>query len=152
MNSKDLEELFDNVLTRSGFRRRRDTWYSTNEDTITLVNIQKSQWSGQYYVNLGVYLRDLGKATSPLEYQAHIRARLDVIALSDGIDLTRALDLEASWVTQERRKCLEEALTMIAVPFLSARNVLPRLREMQKANSIGAVIITAEARQLLQSP
>lgn len=151
MNTKELEEEFDSVLAPAGFRRRKDTWYRTNEDTISLVNLQKSQYGGQYYVNLAVYLRDLGKAASPLEYQSHIRLRLTAIAGSDASVIDDALDLEKPGMsTEQRKEVLGRALTTIAVPFLADRSVLPRLRELHARGQLGPVLVTKDTRELLE--
>jgi hypothetical protein len=150
MNTNGLEEVFDSVLAPGGFRRRKDTWYRTNEDTITLVNLQKSQWGGQYYVNLGVYLRDLGKATSPSEHQSHIRVRLTSIAGTDARAIEEALDLERPGISAEqRRSVLAKALTSVALPFLTERSVLPRLRALYAGGQLGPVIVTKVSRELL---
>ncbi|MEP6492498.1 MAG: DUF4304 domain-containing protein [bacterium] len=151
MNTKELEGVFDSVLAPAGFRRRKDTWYKTNEDAITLVNLQKSQWGGQYYVNLAVYLRVLGKATSPSEHQSHIRVRLTAIAGSDVPAIEAALDFERSGITTELRKnVIAQALTTIALPFLAERSVLPRLRELYAGGQLGPVLITKLTRELLE--
>jgi hypothetical protein len=139
------------VLAPAGFRRRKDTWYKTNEDTITLLNLQKSQYGGQYYMNLAVYIRELGRATSPLEHQSHIRARLTAISGSDASSIDEALDLERSDVsTEQRRNVIGLAITTIAVPFLVDRSVLPRLRELHAQRKLGPVLITKVTRELLE--
>jgi len=151
MNTKELQELFDNVLSPAGFRRRRDTWYKTNDDTIALVNLQKSQWGGQYYVNVALYIRDLGKAVSPAEYQSHIRTRLASIAGSEASAIEEALDLErTALAAEERRSVLARALSAIAVPFLSERSTLSRLRDLNARGELGPVLLTKGTRELLE--
>lgn len=153
MNTKEIEEIFDRALAPAGFRRRKDTWYKTNEDAITLVNLQKSQWGGQYYVNLGVYIRYLGKATSPPEHKSHIRARLTSIAGSEAPAIDAALNLERTdFSTEGRANTIERALTRIAVPFLAERSVLPRLRELHAQSRLGPVLLTKVTRDLLEEP
>jgi hypothetical protein len=151
MNTKELEGVFDSVLVPAGFRRRKDTWYKMNDDTITLVNLQKSQWGGQYYVNLAVYLRDLGKATSPSEHESHIRVRLTSISGSGTAAVEEALDFERETVSAEqRRKVLAHALSTVALPFLAERNTLPRLRELRADGQLGPVLVTKATRELLE--
>jgi uncharacterized protein DUF4304 len=153
MNTKEFDELFAAVLEPAGFRRRKDTWYRSNEDTITLVNLQKSQWGGQYYVNLGIYLRDIGKATSPPEHHSHIRLRLTAIAGYASTTIEQALDLEHPGISAEQRKTtIAHALQTLALPFLSERSALPRLRELHALNQLGPVLITKVGRDLLARP
>jgi hypothetical protein len=152
MNTKEFEEFFNNILAPAGFRRRGNTWYTTNEDTITMVNLQKSQWGGQYYLNLAVYLRDLGEATSPSEHQSHIRVRLTAISGSETHLIEQALDLERTTVsTEERRNILAHALLSIALPFLVERSTLPRLRELYSVGQLGPVLVTKVTRDLLEA-
>lgn len=153
MNTKELEEVVDRALSPAGFRRRKDTWYKTNEDTITLINLQKSQWGGQYYLNLAVYLRYLGKATSPSENQSHIRVRLVSLVGTEAPALEIALDLERRDIsTGDRHTVLTQALTRVALPFLADRSALPRLRELYARGELGPVLVTRVTRELLEGP
>jgi hypothetical protein len=150
MNTKDLVKLFDDVLAPAGFRRRQSTWYKGNEDTITLVNLQKSQWGGQYYVNLGVYLRALGNATSPPEHQAHIRTRLTSIGEAGTSGLNEALDLESTEITRvDRTNAITGTLATVAVPFLAERSSVERLRELHADGQLGPVMTMKAALELL---
>jgi uncharacterized protein DUF4304 len=151
MNTTELAEVVSSVLVPAGFRRRKDTWYSANEDTIILLNLQKSRYGGQYFVNLAVYFRDLGTATSPLEHQSHIRVRLTAIAGNEVSAIDEALDLERPNVsTEQRRTTLMRALTTIALPFLNERSVLPRVRELHAQGRLGPVLITRATVALLE--
>lgn len=151
MNTKDLEDVIDSVLSPIGFRRRARTWYKINEDTISLLNLQKSQWGGQYYVNLGVYLSDLGRAKYPPEHQAHIRVRLSAITGEDTSALDAALDLERKEIgMKERHSVIARVVTAVAIPFLGERSTLPRLRQLHAGGRLGPVLITRETRALLE--
>jgi hypothetical protein len=151
MNTTELAEVISAVLVPAGFRKRKDTWYKANEDTITLLNLQKSQYGGQYFVNLAVYLRDLGTATSPSEHQSHIRVRLTAIAGGEASAIDEALDLEQpNMSTEKRRTTLTRALTTMALPFLSERSVLAHVRELHAQGSLGPVLITRATVTLLE--
>jgi len=151
MNTKELERIFDEVLVPLGFRRRRDTWSKSNEDTITLLDLQKSQWGGQYYVNLAIYLRELGTAAAPAEHQAHIRVRLDSIGRHFEPSIAEALDLERTEMSADARKAtLTRALREVAVPFLLDRSVIPMLRALLAKAELGPVLITRTAREFLE--
>ena len=94
MNTKELEEVVDRALSPAGFRRRKDTWYKTNEDTITLINLQKRPM-GRPVLSQSCRLPSIfGKATSPSENQSHIRVRLVSLVGTEAPALEIALDLE----------------------------------------------------------
>ena len=152
MNTKELDKFLSETLAAVGFRQRKHAWYKANEDTITLVDLQKSEWGGQYYINLGVYLRDLGKASSPSEHQCHIRVRLSSIVGDDRQAIEEALDLERTGISSEHRtRVLGRALKDTAVPFLADRSALPRLRELFTQGALGPVFTTKVARELLEN-
>jgi hypothetical protein len=152
MNTRELANTLDQILAPAGFRRRNDTWYKTNEDTITLVDLQKSQWGGQYYVNLGVYLRVLGRTTSPPEHLAHIRARLGSIAGDDASAIEEALDLERSSISAEQRaSTIAKFLRTLALPYLAERSALPRLRRLHAEGRLGPAMVLKSARDVLEA-
>jgi uncharacterized protein DUF4304 len=153
MNTSQLKRLFDAALSPAGFRRRKDSWYRLNEDVITVVNLQKSQWGGQFYINLGIYLRVLGNSISPPEYQCHVRARLTAIAGDRMSPIEAALDLEGKEMPMEEREgILRRSLEEIALPFLNDRSTVPQLRGLHAKGQLerGAVSITKAARALLE--
>ena len=153
MNTEELAKVVNEVLVPAGFRRRKDTWYKANEDTIILLNLQKSQYGGQYFINLAVYLRHLGTASSPSENQSHIRVRLTAIAGSEALAIGEALDLERPGVsTGQRRDTIVRALTTMALPFLAERSVLPYLRKLHAEGTLGPVFVTKATLTLLETP
>lgn len=153
MNTKELEVVIDAVLVPAGFQKRRDTWYKLNDDTVCVVNLQKSQWGGRYYVNLGVYLRSLGKATFPCEFECHLRTRLSGLSGNERSKIDAALDLErVEMPGGERERILRHAVADIAVPFLAERSLLPMLRILNSENRLGSGFIDKAARDLLHSP
>jgi len=52
------------------------TWFLDEGDFIRVFNIQGSQWSKCFYLNLGIYVKALGDIEKPKEYDCHFRARL----------------------------------------------------------------------------
>lgn len=78
MNSHTLRRLMDECLLQHDFcYRGKSDWVRDFPELIQIANVQKSTLSGQYYVNLGIYLRTFGELKNPKEYQCQVRARLD---------------------------------------------------------------------------
>ena len=76
---KHLEKLIKPLLKNKGFKKRGSTWWRQLDKFIQVVNIQGSQWSKKFYINLGVYIRELGDKEYPAETDCHIRNRLESI-------------------------------------------------------------------------
>ena len=69
---KNLEAILKPVLKVHGFRKKGGTWWRHTDDFIQVVNIHGSQWSKRFYLNLGVYIREIGDKEFPAEYDCHV--------------------------------------------------------------------------------
>ena len=69
MNSKEFERALSRSLREKGFQKHRKTWHKDQEVTIAVINLQKSQWGEQFYINLGIYVKRLGPLATPKEYE-----------------------------------------------------------------------------------
>jgi len=108
---KHLENLIKPLLKKKGFRKRGGTWWRHLDDFIQVVNIQGSQWSKNFYINLGIYIRELGSKEWPAEPECHIRHRLESIyGVESGIlELLNYEDHAPDALPRERlSKMLEE--------------------------------------------
>lgn len=56
-----LRLALEDVLGPAGFTRKGDSWYRRSEEIVEVVNLQKSQWGAQFYLNYGIWLRALGE-------------------------------------------------------------------------------------------
>ena len=83
------------TASRYGFRGVRATnFYREWPETICLLNLQKSSWGPQFYLNAAVWFTRLGPERRPKEYNCHIIWRVD------------------SLMTREQSKAFEEALNL----------------------------------------
>ena len=94
-NEQELMRVVDMVLRAHGFERRSCTWYRHHEDVILVVNVDKSPYGGQYFINLGLAIRSLNATDFPPEERCDIRIRLDRLA-PNREDVLKAFDLEGS--------------------------------------------------------
>jgi len=75
-----IEAVLAQELKPLGFRKKSRTWWRESQDTIQILNLQKSAYADQLYVNLRIYIKCLGtEAQAPLNYW-HVDARLERIA------------------------------------------------------------------------
>jgi hypothetical protein len=59
MDKKDLLKIFDGILKSNGFKRKGNYWRLEADELIKIVNLQKSQWGNQYYINYGFDIKEL---------------------------------------------------------------------------------------------
>jgi len=82
-DAKDLEKLLTSLLRPLGFRRERRNWRLDLPEMIQVVNLQRSQWSNSFYLNIGVFVKALQNEPDPVHNPAkpsdvdcHFQARL----------------------------------------------------------------------------
>jgi hypothetical protein len=92
-NTKQLESAMSEILKDENFQKKGNSWYMDGADSICVINLQKSDWGGQYYVNLGVSLKCLESSPFPKEHKCHIRSRLCEL-VEDQELLSQSLNLE----------------------------------------------------------
>jgi len=63
----EVQVEFDAFGKAAEMTKHSGSWYRTGDDVITVLNLQKSQYSLRYYVNVGWWLRALGDAKFPKE-------------------------------------------------------------------------------------
>jgi len=81
------------LLKARGYKKKAATWHLTEPETVLTFNVQQSQWSMMFYLNLGVYLRSIGDETQPAESSCHIRTRLSAL-VPDRARLIALLDFD----------------------------------------------------------
>jgi hypothetical protein len=80
---RHLEELLKPLLRSKGFKKRGATWWRHLDGFIQVINIQGSQWSKKFNINLGVYICRLGDKEFPADPDCHVRRRLEGICGSE---------------------------------------------------------------------
>jgi hypothetical protein len=128
-SKRQLGEALAPVLKVAGYRKRALTWHREWKDTISVVNLQKSQWGDQFYVNCAIYLKALGSEKTPPEYRCQVRTRIDDL-VPDQSRLNALLDFEKK-IKEETR--LEEIVTLVtsfALPWLEKYSEVEQLRSL----------------------
>lgn len=107
INSNLLKETLITILKSHGFSKKSNNWYLHNAEVILVVNLQKSQYGEQYYLNCGVSLKSFGCGDFPKENLCDIRFRLtSVVPKSDREKCELAFDLENNSLSEDARKLL----------------------------------------------
>lgn len=70
-----LVEAIGKPLKAAGFKKKANTWFLNNDETIAVLNLQRSSYGPQYYINVGLWLKPLGEVDIPKEHHCHIRCR-----------------------------------------------------------------------------
>jgi hypothetical protein len=114
---RELVRAIAPTLKAHAFKKKDATWHRTRDGFIQTFNVQGSQWSKSFYLNLGIYIMALGDETTPPECHRHIRNRVGEVA-ADRTRYNELLDLETSIPSEERFKELNKIIESKAIPWL----------------------------------
>ncbi|TPN34708.1 DUF4304 domain-containing protein [Mesorhizobium sp. B2-3-3] len=106
---------------RYGFRGSRATnYYREWPETICLLNLQKSAWGSQFYLNAAVWFTRFGPERRPKEHQCHVRWRVDSqMGDERSKTLMQALNLEYPLPDNQRLSAIKEGVDAHGFGLLS---------------------------------
>ncbi len=138
-------------LSPAGFKRKGASWFFASSDTISVLNLQKSNYGPQYYVNVAIWLNQLGEATFPPEHKCHIRFRWEKLIPPDEKQLAGLLDLaDTTRSDSDREAEICRVIDTWVLPFFVKLRSLKQLSALFNSSewpSGGLVVIAA--RELL---
>ena len=137
------------ILREAGFRKERSTWRRAEAETILVLNLQKSSWGENFFINLGVYFRVLGPEQKPPAHRCHLGCRAEAIPEAMPL-LSRALDFDPpTGVSEEERRSAVREIAGHALSWLRARRTVDGARLEHQAESHTRCLVHTEARDLL---
>lgn len=151
MSRNVIKTSFDGFMRDFGFSKEGGSWYRVTDDVITVVELQKSQYGLQYYVNIALWLRLLGEANMPKEHVCHVRTRLSRLVGNEAGRLEALLDLDVPMQESERAGKLASFLAGHLGPVLEAVASLDSLRGEAGRRVVTASLIRGPAQELLAS-
>jgi hypothetical protein len=143
----ELLAILNTHLAPMGFARRRSTWYRATEDLVQAVNLQKSQWGNQYYLNVGIWIVALGRSSSPALHRCHVRWRVNELPRARSLE--RLLDLEHEMPDDARAKKLGAVLQKSLAPFVARFSGEAALKALSKRDDFNDTFIVPRARRYL---
>lgn len=141
MEKKDLVKLFDNFLKPHGFNRRGNYWRLDDGELIKIINLQKSQWGNQYYINYGFDFKDLDYDGTTM----HIYRRIG----SNNADGNNVLDFDKN-LPGDRVKMVENLLADILIIFTKTNSVADIQNDLKQRDHLND--ISLKVKQFLGLP
>ena len=151
-NTKQLERALSDMLKNSHFKKKGTSWYLDGTDCTGVLNLQKSSWGGQYYINLGVSAKALQASPFPKESQCDIRVRLTELVENKDL-LVKSLDLENQTLDPATRiKTLENGIKTVALAFLTETQSFQGIRELVAQRKLKTFMMNLKIKKLLGLP
>lgn len=145
-----IQTTFARAMKNLGLTKKGSAWYLHNDETILVVELQKSNFGLIYFVNVAVWLRGLGETQFPKEQACHIRTRLGEL-VSDPERLAGLLDLERLGDGSQRVAELNLELTTTLSRVVEGTGSLEALRSELGDRVLVRSLVTGPAQRLIGS-
>ncbi|NLG96704.1 MAG: DUF4304 domain-containing protein [Chloroflexi bacterium] len=149
IDKKTFKKSFAAPLEGAGFVKRGQTWYLEGKDVITAINLQKSDWSEMYYINVGFWLKSLENAEFFEIDRCHLQYRVERLFPEKNDLIITSCSLEES--DQKMLDALSRFLEDQLIPFLMECQDEKKLRDLLVLGNLNNGFISGEARQHLSS-
>lgn len=154
MTSSHIKEIHDAIGEAAkpvGFAKKGASWYADRAESILVINPQKSQYSERYYLNLGIYFKELGTERAPKEVEKfHLQARISDVTAEDEKIIDKIFDFEEPMTSSERTKEIITLLREAGLPFLEACSSMEGARAAYAKDQLSALPLLRELREKLE--
>ena len=127
--------------------KKGQSWYFAGKDAVTVVYLQKSDWSDEYYVNIGIWLLAFGEVAFPQDNHYHFGSRAEALFPQKREIIFLGASLEEG--DQETLAALVGFNETQLIPFLKQCTDESRLREFLAAGRLENGLLRWEARDYL---
>jgi hypothetical protein len=143
-----IHVAFDRFGRDAGMELRGRAWFLRTDEVIVTCDLQKSQYSPLYYLNVGYYLRSEGPETHPKSHTCHITYRAgELIGRERAFD--ELLDLENRIDDETRSIQLYSPLNTELAPRIHCGSTIAGLRAMLADGSITHHYLRGPAQAVL---
>ncbi len=131
INKKTFESTFGVPLVVNGFKRKASSWYRQAEGVLQVVNLQRSAYGAQYYVNLCCVPvgMEVDGMPMPKVHNCPIQIRLTEAFPDRKGEIENVFDLETTSLNAaEPKEQLARFAQELIFPFLANAKDVPSLR------------------------
>ncbi|MBK8255163.1 MAG: DUF4304 domain-containing protein [Polyangiaceae bacterium] len=149
MKSDAVSMALSDLVVAAGFVRKRDTWYRATEDLIQVLNVQKSRYGQQYYLNLGIWLKPLGEVQFPKENVCHVRIRARQLDEATRAEFEKCLDLDSGITPEERENQIRRLVDDVVLPFFARCESIAQIRQVYNSGVLKRAAVLSTAQEFL---
>jgi hypothetical protein len=147
VDKRNLVTDISGLLKPLGFHRRGSNWYRSLNEVVQVANLQRSKWGPQFYVNVGILIRQIEDIASPRHSQCHLIGRLEMF-VSESRREYCVVDLDSS-TAEKRWESILQTFRNEVVPFFTTCVDESGIRRFLRQGK--TILITGEARAFLRA-
>lgn len=130
MDKKVFKNLFDEIAQKNGFERAFSVWFKEQDESMVVVDLQRSNYSHFYYVNINVYIQGFWGRTFKKGKDFNFGDGGAALSTRSPKEYDLALDLENKINDQGRKELLEKMFTDFLLPFTKRTSTRSGIIEM----------------------
>ncbi len=146
-----IQTTIDDLAKAGGFFKKSGTWYRRQAETIAILDLQKSQYSHLYFLNVALWLLPIADAQFPKEPTCHVRSRLTRLFPNAEEEVNELLDLDAPLDDPVRCAGLRSIFSSRLLPLLDQCSTIVGLRSDEGRKLTNVSLVTGAAQQLLNA-
>lgn len=148
MNDKLFSSFLNDSLAPEGFKKQGAFWRLVRDEIISVVNVQKSKYDDEFFLNLGFWIREIGPdEVCPKVEQCHVQGRAEAIFPSYEKSVRRLHSSVNGSDDSESIIGLKNFLINELVPFIHQGHTQAKLAELVKKTN--GVLVRRNAHELL---
>jgi hypothetical protein len=153
ITTRILKTAINAELKAQGFLRKGSNWYLSSEEVVVVVNLQKSNYSALYFLNLGFWLQQVEQAQYPRCEQCHVHNRASSLCPEGNPRIADLLDIdEFSYDEEQRIIKIQQFISEILIPLLLKGSTISGLQKLISKNSGYAIRQVAKECLELEMP
>ena len=120
MDKKQFKEFCKKEFEARGFKKQNNAFYLAGQDLLCGIDLQKSNYGNEYYVNYYYFIGDFKKVTNyPTHYESDIQGRVSVMSKSQTFQgehfMTAQIEYE-EYTEEEIRPFIEKEFEEAILP------------------------------------
>ncbi|MCH9655828.1 MAG: DUF4304 domain-containing protein [Planctomycetes bacterium] len=140
-----LKTTINAELKAHGFLRKGSNWYLSCEEVVVVVNLQKSNYSALYFLNLGFWLQQVEQMQYPRSEQCHIHNRASSLYPDGNPRIADLLNVDEFPYDEDQRITeIQQFISVKLIPLLLKGSTVSGLKKMLSENSGYAIRVVAQ--------
>jgi hypothetical protein len=125
-----IQVTADAAFRALGGEKHSGSWYVRSDETIAVANLQKSQYSVCYYLNIGFWFPEIEDVQFPKSEKCHCVGRAGLLDQAKRFDLDRMLDLEAPMSDERRVQLIDDFVNEVVSPVFDMCRTVDGLKKL----------------------
>ena len=135
MTSDEFKKIFGKVATEFGFERAFGGWFINSSETIVVLDLQRSNYSPIYYLNVKIYVQGLfGNKYRP--EKKLVKTDVGNLFTRAPVEYEEAFDLDSGMDLVDRAEVLNRLFSEYIQPIAKSASTISGIWKLHKSKQI----------------